>query len=341
MPCLYIDPFSLACPKIEEGEQKFQHFLENIIRIKEVLNSPIIKLHLPSETAEILWITDSYPVWNTVETFLKTFGIDYIQTKDINEIVTSILNQILSMESKYGIQEMLVENISINPNNHLNERCDNFKRIYEKLFGLALISTKIDLTDINEQLMLTGGLIEDSSDISFSGKVSLLKGNENTSHLVLPIELNNTIQHYNRMSSISDIFDPVKLWISSNDTKHYFKALELTVNELQYTCESSPLKWYFHKNFLNSANENSFLHDPLKAKKILRVMAETILDQNNRDTHALRTGSGGNAPQKKRNRDLAWRRNIDYSNRLHYWKTANNEIEFASIVVHEDFSIPI
>jgi hypothetical protein len=41
-----------------------------------------------------------------------------------------------------------------------------------------------------------------------------------------------------------------------------------------------------------------------------------------------------------RGRDKAQRRDIDYEFHLHYWECANGTIELASVVHHNDFSIP-
>jgi hypothetical protein len=41
-----------------------------------------------------------------------------------------------------------------------------------------------------------------------------------------------------------------------------------------------------------------------------------------------------------RGSDKAQRRDIDYEFHLHYWEIANDVIELASVVHHNDFSIP-
>jgi len=82
------------------------------------------------------------------------------------------------------------------------------------------------------------------------------------------------------------------------------------------------------------ANPSSF------TGKILRAMVETIEGSQMKDTHALRESMGGNAPQRKRGENKAWRRDIDYEYHLHYWECDGGTIEFASVVSHNDFSIP-
>jgi hypothetical protein len=75
----------------------------------------------------------------------------------------------------------------------------------------------------------------------------------------------------------------------------------------------------------------------------LRAVIETIDGLHMEAVHALRTGPGGNDPQRVRGRDgaRAWRRDVDWEyHLLHYWKLEDGTVEFASIGVHNDFAIP-
>ncbi len=76
------------------------------------------------------------------------------------------------------------------------------------------------------------------------------------------------------------------------------------------------------------------------APRILRAIVETMLSQNMAAVHSLRTGMGGDDPQRTRGKDKAQRRDIDYEFHLHYWECANGAIELGSVVHHNDFSIP-
>ncbi|MDM8525771.1 hypothetical protein QUF80_20560 [Desulfococcaceae bacterium HSG8] len=76
--------------------------------------------------------------------------------------------------------------------------------------------------------------------------------------------------------------------------------------------------------------------------KLLRALAEVILNENLQATHPLRLGKGGGDPQRVREQDgaKAWRRDIDRKFHLHYWQTSD-EIEFAwSAYPHDDYYIP-
>lgn len=76
------------------------------------------------------------------------------------------------------------------------------------------------------------------------------------------------------------------------------------------------------------------------AKKAARAIAECVESSAQRDAHALRTGTSGGAPQRKRGRDCAFRADIDYEFHLHYWRCAAGGVELASVVTHNDFTIP-
>ena len=53
----------------------------------------------------------------------------------------------------------------------------------------------------------------------------------------------------------------------------------------------------------------------------LRAAADAIDRQKMSAVHALRTGEGGDNPQRLRERDSAkaWRRDVDHEYHLHYW----------------------
>ena len=75
-------------------------------------------------------------------------------------------------------------------------------------------------------------------------------------------------------------------------------------------------------------------------RKILRSIVDTIRGRNFPAIHALRIGQGANDPQRMRDSDKAQRRDIDREFHLHYWDCADGVIELASVVYHNDFSIP-
>ncbi|HUS84502.1 MAG TPA: hypothetical protein VMX56_05125 [Anaerolineales bacterium] len=82
--------------------------------------------------------------------------------------------------------------------------------------------------------------------------------------------------------------------------------------------------------------------DPGFPDRALRAVCSAIDQQNLRAVHALRTGPGGNDPQRRRSFDnsKAWRRDIDHEYHFHYWELQNGSIEVATVGVHNELSIP-
>jgi hypothetical protein len=78
---------------------------------------------------------------------------------------------------------------------------------------------------------------------------------------------------------------------------------------------------------------------------VMHVACGRAAEINGRNPHKLRTGAGGNDPERTRTSDgaEAWRCNVQTNSpsarRLHYWKTPSGVVEFVSVVVHDNFTI--
>lgn len=92
------------------------------------------------------------------------------------------------------------------------------------------------------------------------------------------------------------------------------------------------------------------LHGERYRSKAIRACAEVAIGApgllRQREDHALRTGTGGNDPTCVRTGDGAEGRrcyiehNTAAARRLHYWTLPDGTIEFASVNVHDDMTIP-
>ncbi|HIP73832.1 MAG TPA: hypothetical protein EYH05_20850 [Anaerolineae bacterium] len=73
--------------------------------------------------------------------------------------------------------------------------------------------------------------------------------------------------------------------------------------------------------------------------RTLRAIVETIDQLMLEDVHALRQIDSGGSPQRVRDRDKGWRRDIDREYHLHYWEGTDG-IEFGWMGPHNDFRLP-
>jgi hypothetical protein len=79
------------------------------------------------------------------------------------------------------------------------------------------------------------------------------------------------------------------------------------------------------------------------ASRLLRAIVETLEQTNMAATHWLRSGPGGDDPQRVRKCDQAraWRRDVDRDHHLHYWSCEDGNVEIALVSFpHDDFTIP-
>jgi hypothetical protein len=132
--------------------------------------------------------------------------------------------------------------------------------------------------------------------------------------------------------------------MNSESAEDYNKSIYVCLYQTLFNAGIKDLyirdyKWKFGSKFFQTAEAHGFLKQEKKIKILLRACVEVILKENMGYAHWLRVGKGANDPQKQRGDNKAWRRDIDYEYHLHYWEAERGQ-EFASIVVHNDMSIP-
>ncbi|MBF2758664.1 MAG: hypothetical protein ISN28_05190 [Ectothiorhodospiraceae bacterium AqS1] len=141
--------------------------------------------------------------------------------------------------------------------------------------------------------------------------------------------------------------DETRIWTPASGSASDFEtALQIAIfkNRLDRGDESEwPIKTpvIFGSIFIESIKECYEGNWRNIASKTLRSIAEVVDEIDTAKTHWLRKSKSGNSAQRSRASDgaKAWRRDIDYEYHLHYWKNGEM-IELASIVTHNDFSIP-
>ncbi len=109
---------------------------------------------------------------------------------------------------------------------------------------------------------------------------------------------------------------------------------------------SRPRAFSLGPRFLSTAES----HGDSYRQKILKACADVVSAApdllSRREDHPLRTGSGGNSPAKRRGSDQAEARRcyveikVPSARRIHYWLLDGQSVEFASVNVHDDMTIP-
>lgn len=97
--------------------------------------------------------------------------------------------------------------------------------------------------------------------------------------------------------------------------------------------------------FLESIDATERVSTERVAWVCARIATRTPAESEGLEAHPLRTGAGGNNPQRERGDGAkAWRcalkRNTPNAPRLHYWILEDGSMEFAAARRHDDFDIP-
>ena len=108
---------------------------------------------------------------------------------------------------------------------------------------------------------------------------------------------------------------------------------------------AAPLRSFVLGHAFAASVENLGVEPQRVARVCAWVLDGRAEEMRSLAVHKLRTGSGGEDPQRQRgDRALAWRVNLKVNTpgapRLHYWTRVNGVIEFASVNHHDDHEVP-
>jgi hypothetical protein len=258
------------------------------------------------------------------------------------------------IEDAINIREILFDTgeVLVEPPGFLTEREQIFVDNYYRVFILeCLLEDLNESCNIEYKVLATRHLSNPNQLVTIKAKIDEyeLCDSAKTISLNTPYNLEGTLLSCTDPSQISNFFNdsPLEIAISLWLNAEYEKAISLYIEKidcqtLKIGSDNYRLSYFFGSKFLDTVEKLGFKTEYNKVKKLLRSCSETILEENPSATHWLRIKKGANSAQKKRKKDQAsaWRRDIDYEYHLHYWKTTENRIEFASVVTHNDMTIP-
>lgn len=342
MPDLYLDPYLFACPSPDRITD-FERYIDNIVAWRDLTNVNSAAIYTTRSTIDVLFQTESYPLWDDLKKVLGILGIVNIQIKDIVNLVDSFLQKLPTIEDRLGIKELLTSNVNSTPSDHLTQRNEIFVEQYERLLVLMCLVQEVPNSLEQQQLMLTRDLNSGCISVNVTGEIADCEFFSPEKVFHLPHSVACDLIACDSPDGLYSVLDTTGVWMSATTDDQRLNAISIY---LQQRLQASGLwgttairNWSVGRKFFETADRLGFTFEPPKIKALLRACAETILRENLDATHWLRISEGANAPQRERGSDKAWRRDIDYEFHLHYWETKNGP-ELASVVVHSDMSIP-
>ncbi|MCL2716633.1 MAG: hypothetical protein FWD68_19230 [Alphaproteobacteria bacterium] len=340
-----IDAGVLAVPSPVSSADQLHDYVDTLLDWSKLLDEPWVAIHISEGAAGALFEDKLYPLRDQLEGHFQHHGIVEYDVNTVARVTERLLALTPSFETYYRVRDVLADSLDIDPDivnltTHVCLKSDLArcvllisilrKHCRQPLAGHSLIlrSARGSLVKVRAQIH---EIVHEREDLPalpsppnyFEGDVLVcddFKG------------LAKCLDESAILKGACDI-PRVKLAIKVA----LFKEALAKGEEPDWSDTKSPM---IGKRFLETLHGCCRDQGGRVASSILRAIIETARNRNMAAVHALRTGRGGGDPQRMRGSEKAQRRDIDYELHLHYWECADENIELASIVHHNDFSIP-
>ncbi len=348
MPSVTIDAGVIAAPSAEATTAQVTEYVETLLDWQRLLNEEWVPIHMSERAAEALVGDGLYPLYNHLQQLFAAHGIVEYTANDVVQITNSLLQHTPTFEDVFELTDVLTEEFTTNPELLLaTEVPPSLAADLER----CLILTAV-LSDCCEKFTTQHFLIvkprSGVKEVEVEAVVKYLEhSRDDVGGVPTPPE------YFRAQLTLSQSFrellsmvDEVAVWEAAETDDDAKKAVQLAVykarieRNLEPEWEDLP-EFSFNKKFFELA-EKCFASSSTRGliARALRAMTRTLDGHNLERVHELRTGFGGGDPQRTRNGDKAWRRDIDYEYHLHYWACEDGTVEFASIGPHNNFDIP-
>jgi hypothetical protein len=281
------------------------------------------------DAQQVLAQAQVYPLWDNIPEG------DWFPRSGVQELVSNLLlgtfyDDLLDVE-------VLVENSTCTPDQHLLGRPDVLIDAHHRLLCLTVLGAEI--ARVPSAPVFTAGLSRPASScaIEFSGQALVDSRSPGIDSGTRSYAGNGILVE--SLGAAIEQIDPETEWPLKDMQR---LALDVYIAQAQGVV-SWPQKrmWSFGKSFVKRAKELGFLTEAAKIKRLLEVCADVVLEGGRGEPHPIRTSKSGNAADLVRVRDraTAMRRDVSRDGHLHYWATTRGP-EFSYITTeHNDYTI--
>ena len=343
---LTIDAGVLAVPEAVGTDNSPRQYVEKISSCAKLLSMGWIDVHLSPLALECLWDNGLYPHWEQLQELLVSNRIDEYTVRDIQTVVNQLLSITPSFEEYFLVSDLLQNNVETSPDISRLYVHESLRDHLERSFTMiALLRRHCALSPGGHLLFIRKavcGTIKVQADI----QILVHERDEIPELADAPLVFVGDVLVCDDVEKFVQCLDESAMLVGANDDKEFEIAIKVKLYEHAIE-QGISVDWdtfdvpTIGSKFRVSCQQVCGAEATTLSASILRTIVKIVYKLNPRETHALRTGPGGNAPQQKRGADRAMRRNINRSFRLHYWEGENGAIELASVNYHNNFDIPL
>lgn len=345
LPSITIDAGVLAVPLVDCPKDDAFQYVDTLLDWSELLDKPWVNIYMSERASEALIVEGLFPLRKHLHELFNKHGIVEYSVNDIASLAERLLTLTPSFETNYQVEDVLWDQLEINPDvtrltthDGLQSdlaRCITLIAILRKhcsqpLGGHSLILKKAPKKVIQVRAQIHEFEHTRDDILAFPCPPEFFEGD------VLVCD---------DFCGLIECLDESAILVGASDNLGIELAVRIVLFKNAIAQGDTP-EWddvilpRIGVRFRDLCQQICSDQRDALPPRILRSIVETIKAQNLRAVHALRTGSGGHDPQRMRGFDKAQRRDVDREFHLHYWECADGTVELASVVCHNDFTIP-
>jgi hypothetical protein len=345
LPSVTIDAGVLAVPPVDCAKDDAFQYVDTLLDWRKLLDEPWVAIYMSERAPESLITDGLYPFRDHLRDLFRSHGIIEFDVNTVARITNQLLTITPSFETYYRVKDVLLEQLETDPDvirltthDGLQSdlaRCVTLIAVLRKHCIQPLGGHSLILREAPKQVIQVRAQIHD-----------LEHTRDDIPALPCPPEyFEGDVLACDDFHGLIECLDEAAILVGASGDLGVELAVRIAMFKNAIVQGESP-DWGIVSipsiggKFRELCQKCCADQGASLPPKILRSIMETINGQNRSAVHALRTGQGGGDPQRLRGSDKAQRRDIDYEFHLHYWEGANGAIELASVVYHNDFSIP-
>jgi hypothetical protein len=332
MIAISLDPHLLVIDPTDAD--RAQLVADSVLSWSTLRGHPQLTLCITQKTLEALIEDDRLPVYSEVIRALASLKVEYADAYTVAQTMMFFVTNASELESVLGISDVLfAEGFSWADAcqcKTIPSTCAEAKRV----LGILALRQQLG-PDI--EIRLAQASPKGGASLRIRGTIELAEMREPKAEF--PVDVDQLILACASAETLLRSLDSLKIWIEAETDDDLALAIKAAAERLRQSAATIK-RVEIGDNFTASVKSLHFDRDNGKASRLLDACAEVTTDSKLRQTHAIRTSKGGNAPQIRNGGAKAWRKDIDHDFHLHYWELEDGGIRLASVVPHSDFSIP-
>ncbi len=345
LPSVTLDASILIVPDVNCGAEYAYQFVERLVSWSQLINKSAFTIVMSEKASESLATDNLFPLHSQLSALLSANNIVEYDAPTLNTIVTKLLTFTPTFESHFGMVDVLSEDLELCPDirqfsSHFSiqsdlARCMTMIAVLQKFATVSCSSHLLVLRNAPTQVVRVTANIQ-FIEHSRNDMPTLTGGAES---------IEGEVKVCTDFQGLIKSLDESAILLAATDDRGVTFAIQAALFK-EFEIQSEFSDWTQIKTPEIGREFRELCHQicaelgPATPNKILKSIIETVKGRNMSKVHALRRSGGGNEPQRLRGSDKAQRRDIDRDLHLHYWECADGTIELASVVHHDNMSIP-